>query len=181
MVPLLLGLAGLAAAVAATLAVARRHLVVVRVIGESMTPTLRAEDMVLVWRGGRRRIRAGSVVVFPQPQGLRTPTGGLAVGRPERWPWVIKRVAAVPGDAVPESVRGVVRGTAVVPPGHLVLLGDGSQSTDSRTWGFLPVSQVMGAVVWRLPAGSGAAGPGKADEGPGVMPVRGRAREDWGE
>lgn len=153
MVPLLLGLAGLAAAVAGALVVARRHLVVVRVLGDSMAPTLLAGDLVLVRRGGRR-IRAGSVVVFPPPLGvLRAGPGPPAWDlRRVRGPWVIKRVVALPGDAVPESVRGAVGGTAVVPAGLLVLLGDGSQSTDSRAWGFLPAGHVMGAVIWRLPS-----------------------------
>jgi signal peptidase I len=144
---------GLAVAVTGTLAVARRHLVVVRVLGDSMAPTLLAGDLVLVRRGGRR-IRAGSVVVFPPPQGvLRAAAGSSAWDvRRARGPWVIKRVAALPGDAVPESVRGAVGGTAVVPADLLVLLGDGSQSTDSRTWGFLSASHVMGAVIWRLPS-----------------------------
>ena len=109
----------LAAAVAGALVVARRHLVVVRVLGDSMAPTLLAGDLVLVRRGGRR-IRAGSVVVFPPPLGvLRAgPAGPLGWDlRRVRGPWVIKRVVALPGDAVPESVRGAVGGPLSCRPG----------------------------------------------------------------
>jgi signal peptidase I len=65
--------------------------------------------------------------------------------------WMIKRIAAMHGDAVPEVARAAVGGTTVVPPGMLVVLGDSTNSTDSRTWGFLPAADVLGIAVRRLP------------------------------
>jgi signal peptidase I len=146
-------------AVVAGLAVmaARRRFVVVRVNGSSMAPALMPGDRVLVRRGSGDRIRAGAVVVLHQP-----PNGCPA--RPETAPgapgqagkeWVIKRVAATPGDAVPASVVTAVGGVAVVPPGMLVVLGDNHRSTDSRLWGFLSADHVLGAVVRRIPPPGG--------------------------
>jgi signal peptidase I len=66
--------------------------------------------------------------------------------------WVIKRVAAVPGDAVP---RGAVpteaaASDAVVPEGMLVLLGDNAaESYDSRHVGYFPSARILGSVVSR--------------------------------
>jgi DNA-binding SARP family transcriptional activator len=71
---------------------------------------------------------------------------------------VIKRVAGVQGDEVPESVRDAVSGAVTVPAGMLVVLGDSPGSIDSRAWGFLPASQVLGTVVRRLPRSPGLGG-----------------------
>jgi signal peptidase I len=57
----------------------------------------------------------------------------------------------VAGDAVPAGVRPAVDGAATVPPGMLVMLGDGTRSRDSRQWGFVPASQVLGVAMRRLP------------------------------
>ncbi len=134
-----LGLAG----VAAGLVVVRRRFVVVRVAGASMTPTYRTGDRVLVRRVAGRALRRGQVVVFDlDPRARRAP---LATGL-----WQIKRVAAVPGDPVPSQVAAAVDAEpgAVVPPGRLVVLGDGAaDSRDSRHWGYLPADQVLGVVV----------------------------------
>jgi signal peptidase I len=62
-------------------------------------------------------------------------------------PW-----AAVAGDAVPDPVLPVTAGTDVVPPGMLVLLGDGIRSGDSRQWGFIPADRTLGLMIRKLPA-----------------------------
>src|SRR5690606_32997626 len=54
------------AAAAAVLGL-RRTLVVVEVFGQSMAPTLRQGDRVLVRRRGLERLRCGDVVVFAPP------------------------------------------------------------------------------------------------------------------
>jgi signal peptidase I len=100
-----------------------------------MEPTLRPGDRVLVRRRGSDPLRVGAIVVFREPQDQR---------------WAIKRIAAVPGGAVPDSVRSTVGGADVVPPGMLVVLGDAAWSGDSRQWGFIPADQALGPVVRKL-------------------------------
>lgn len=148
------GVVLLAVAAAAAVAVtARRRLTVVTVDGESMSPALYSGDQVLVSRRSAG-VSAGDVVVFR-----------YATGPDEK---LIKRVAAVAGDLVPRDVLRAVQarpGTRV-PPGFLVVIGDGVQSTDSRDFGYLPADRVTGVVVRRL-AGSGRRGP--------IPPARGAA------
>lgn len=135
----------------AALAGVRRHFGVVRVFGPSMTPTYRPGDRVLVRRIGRSALRRGQVVVFQN----RRPGGGWsAEPLPElrQTRWMVKRIVAVPGDLVPDEVLSQVGASpgAVVPPGRLVVRGDGIDSEDSRHWGYLPVDRVRGICVRRL-------------------------------
>lgn len=125
----------LAACVLAVL-LARRRFLVVTVVGSSMEPTLLPGDRVLVRRHRRAPVKVGDVLVFHEPDGQRA----------------IKRVAAVAGDAVPDTVRPVTGGTDVVPPGMLVLLGDGIRSGDSRQWGFIPANRTLGVMTRKLSA-----------------------------
>ncbi|GAA0383176.1 S26 family signal peptidase [Microbispora corallina] len=136
-------------AVAAGLVAARRRFVVVRVAGTSMVPTYQPGDRVLLRRGGRVALRRGQVVVFRRVQ----PDGARSSGRDLRGTeWLIKRIAATPGDGVPAEVAARVQAGPddVVPAGRLVVLGDGPISRDSRHWGYLPVNEVLGVVVRRL-------------------------------
>lgn len=132
-------------AVAAAASLARRRLTVVTVDGASMSPALRSGDRVLVSRR-TAGLAVGDVVVFR-----------YASGADEK---LIKRVAAVAGDPVPRDVLPAVRGRpgTLVPPGFLVVIGDGLQSTDSRDFGYLSAGRVTGVAVRRL-AGSGGRGP----------------------
>jgi signal peptidase I len=115
---------------------ARHRFLVVTVAGSSMAPTLLPGDRVLVRRYRRTPAGAGDVLVFHEPDGQRA----------------IKRVAAVAGDPVPDPVRPVTGGTDVVPPGMLVLLGDGTRSGDSRQWGFIPADRALGLMITKLSA-----------------------------
>lgn len=138
------------ATAAATLAVARRMLLVVVVHGNSMAPTFHDGDRLLVRRRTPSRCtpshwRAGDVVVFPAP------------GRDPRVPptdddpaYLVKRVVAVPGDPVPQDVRPVVGGADTVPEGCLVVRGDASRSADSRHFGFVPFGTTVGVVARSL-------------------------------
>jgi signal peptidase I len=152
-----LGLAALGSVLAGALAftLLRRHGALVTVNGDSMWPAFNPGDRVLVRRTGADRLRPGKVVVIEQP------------GDDGQWPlftrgpidsrrWIIKRVAAVPGDprpdaylpATPEPVE------AHVPAGKLVLLGDNPDwSNDSRQMGYFPAERLLGVVVTRIARG----------------------------
>lgn len=136
------------------LLLARRRFVVVTVVGSSMEPTLRPGDRVLVRRRGSDPLRVGAIMVFREPDD--TLPGALPPG-PASQRWVIKRIAALPGCAVPDPVRPVVGDAEAVPAGMVVVLGDGVRSGDSRQWGFIPADQALGLVVRKL---ARAAGPG---------------------
>ncbi|WP_229402979.1 S26 family signal peptidase [Micromonospora okii] len=142
----------------------RRRYVVVSVRGASMEPAFRSGDRVVVRRVALAQIRAGDVVVLRNPRAGQPAAASLrTLTTPEQpttepvqlheiVPWVIKRVRAVPGDAVPRdevtSLRDVA-GTAV-PPGRLVLLGDNAAvSIDSRQHGYYNEEFLLGIVVRR--------------------------------
>lgn len=127
---------------------ARLRLVLVTVDGSSMEPTLLPGDRVLVHRRGVARLRRGQIVVLepPAPDGVRwaEPHEGLDHRR-----WNIKRVVALPGDPVPPGVTNV-GGARHVPPGALVVFGDGAASADSRQRGFYFATDLLGVVVRRV-------------------------------
>jgi len=146
----LLTITALAAVAAALLA--RWLLVIVTVRGESMVPTYQPGDRVLVLRRLGRTPRRGDVVVIRRPSadsGWRGEDDEAAIGSLEWW---IKRVAAVPGDEVTAATPA--SGSTRVPPGHVFVLGDNPDSSDSRRLGFVPLSRVMGSVVARMPSRS---------------------------
>lgn len=124
-----------------------------RVESISMLPTLRADDFILVnklaYHGGTPQ--RGDIVVFRAP--------------PDPSQDYVKRVIGLPGDVI--SVRnGMVyvnneplkepyiaaepayTGTWVVPPGELFVLGDNrNQSSDSHSWGFVPMQSLVGRAL----------------------------------
>jgi len=142
---------------ASVVTVLRSSLLVITVVGLSMAPGFVPGDRVLVRRRARGALEVGRVVLLPEP-GAPGQTGGRGradargtAALTER-SWVMKRIAAMPGDAVPPAVRAAVGGASVVPPGMLVVLGDNiAQSADSRLWGFMRADDVLGVVVRSLP------------------------------
>jgi signal peptidase I len=150
-------MAVMAAAVAAAVAVLRSSLVIITVAGRSMAPGFVPGDRVLVRRRARGALRVGIVVLLPEPgtpgqAQSRGPSAAHSTAALRQRSWVIKRIAAMPGDAVPPTVRNAVGGISVVPPGMLVVLGDNiAQSADSRLWGFMRADDVLGVVVRSLP------------------------------
>jgi len=140
--PVLACLAVAAAAVGALVWV-RSRFIAVRVVGTSMEPTLREGAWVLVRRVPLRRVRRGQVVVFAPLH---------RIGAAEDPPWLIKRVAALPGDPMPAGVRSP---DELVPPGQFAVLGDNTQrSYDSRTGGLFPAGALLGVAV-RVLSGAG--------------------------
>jgi signal peptidase I len=136
---------GLGLAVAGALLAAmalRKAFVLVTVTGDSMWPTLMPGDRVLVRRARLARVRRGQVVVVEAPDaGGYRPVPAPGAG------WMIKRVAAVPGDPRPSAI--LPAGTdPLVPSGKLVVLGDNpAWSHDSRHIGYIPGDRLLGVVV----------------------------------
>lgn len=129
-----------AAAVALTvvlLALARSRFRLIEVTGESMMPTLADGQKVVAWVGSPPR--HGDVVVFAM----------IARAVPGDPQWMIKRVLALPGDPVPDGIRGAVGGDALVPPGSMLVLGDNPRSDDSRRFGYVPLASVLGVAPGR--------------------------------
>jgi signal peptidase I len=138
-----LGAAATFAATVLGVGLVRRKLAVVEVAGRSMEPVLWSGDRVLVRRARLSELRPGLVAVVEMPPG---------------WPpghreWLIKRVAALPGDPLPAGVPAPgpdpdpdQRG--LVPPGMFVLLGDNATwSYDSRMIGCVPAERLLGVMI----------------------------------
>lgn len=148
MIFLIVVLCCLASIIILAMIVARRTFVVVQVLGRSMLPGFRPGDRVLVRRAVAARLRVGAVAVVQVQERAFRRGGPPALATR----WVIKRVAAMPGDPVPGSVRAAAGGISIVPDGKLVLLSDNPSGTDSRRWGLVPASDLLGPVVATLPA-----------------------------
>jgi signal peptidase I len=132
-----------------------------RVESGSMTPTVAAGDLLLV-RHGQGPVQRGDVVAVTSPLG-----DGM----------LVKRAVAVGGDEVaiedgvlvvdgtavcepaidPARLDGVWFGPVLVPEGHLFLLSDARDgSVDSRSFGPVPATSLVGTVTGRLWPAPGA-------------------------
>ncbi|MCP2343475.1 S26 family signal peptidase [Actinomadura rupiterrae] len=144
-----LGAVALTAGLAAR--AARRRLVVVTVEGRSMAPTFQDGDRVLVRRRTLADVRNGDIVVLEPPstgEYLAAPPPGA--DGPARTIWNVKRVAALPGDPIPD---GVPADAGTVPPGRLAVFGDNPDSIDSRQRGLYSGERLLGVVLRRLGGG----------------------------
>lgn len=121
--------------------VLRSRLALIRVTGSSMTPAFADGDRLLVRR--TTRVRRGDAVVFRNPVPFGDGDDALA--------WLIKRVSALPGDAVPPDVREIVGAPdgGLVPPGSLIVRGDAARTQDSRHFGYVPQASLLGVVLTR--------------------------------
>ncbi len=134
---------------------------IVRVESGSMAPTLAVGDLVLLERGADTVHRRDVV----------------AIRRPDTGERLIKRAVAVGGDRVniedgvvmvngtpvcepsidPDRIDGVFFGTVDVPAGQIFVLGDDRQnSIDSRDFGTVATTDVIGLVHTRLWPSPGA-------------------------
>jgi signal peptidase I len=131
--------------------VLRHRFAIITVTGDSMMPALAPGDRVLVRRTGTEHVRRGQIAVMemPGPDG-HWPARHLG---PAARAWMIKRIAAVPGDPRPGPwlPAATQPQAALVPPGQLVVLGDNAAwSQDSRQLGYFPGDRLLGVVVRRL-------------------------------
>jgi len=132
----------------------------------SMTPTLQPGDRIIVDKLSST-IRRGDIIVFRRAPGDHDPT----------YPVLVKRVIGLPGETISQQgatiyIDGVPLAqpwlpslagecalpsksvpTTRIPAGHYFVMGDcRGDSEDSRYWGTVPVSNVIGkvtAIVWR--------------------------------
>ena len=112
---------------------------------DSMRPTLTPGDRLLVDPSAYRRHppQRGDVIVLVDPADRRR--------------WLVKRVAALPGDPFPAP--GVPGDDARVPPRHVFVLADEpDKGRDSRSFGPVPLDRVIGRV-WYRSAPADSAGP----------------------
>jgi signal peptidase I len=129
-----------------------------RIPSDSMAPTLRSGDQVIVDKRAYRGAvpRRGDLAVFREPR-----TGDI----------LLKRVVAVGGDTVgiedgvlvvdgrrprepyadPEAIDSVYFGPVRVRPGTVFVLGDNrANSEDSRDFGAVPTGRLIGRVRARI-------------------------------
>ncbi|MGO9559560.1 MAG: signal peptidase I [Acidimicrobiales bacterium] len=137
----------------------------------SMIPTLMPGDRILVQKVGYS-VSEGAIVVFKTPPGYQPQDCG---GSEESD--LVKRVIGLPGDtiwsgtganantvyingkALPEPYlpKGTQIGEGIrkqtIPAGEYFMMGDNrSVSCDSRVWGLVPASDIVGRVflvIWR--------------------------------
>jgi len=137
----------------------------------SMYPTLKPGDRIVVEKI-TKSIQPGDIVVFSRPPAEAGKCGGAPV------PDLVKRVIGLPGDTVEAKnnqiyLNGKVLpqpwlpaatansdpttgdfGPVKVPPGDYWVMGDNrTRSCDSRTWGPIKTTSVVGKVfmvIWPL-------------------------------
>ncbi|MEY9908091.1 signal peptidase I [Catenulispora sp. MAP12-49] len=138
---------------------ARQALLLITVSGGSMSPTYVDGEKLVVRRGRGRQPQVGEVVVFRHPQLARAAAAQTTAAQTPAPPrpdvdWMVKRVVAVQGDRVPEEIRPAVGATdaeTVVPQGFLLVRGDNPVSLDSRHFGYLPTTEVLGVSLRKRP------------------------------
>jgi signal peptidase I len=135
--------AALLVAGAGVAAWARRRWIVVAVQGNSMSPTLHDGQRIVARRLDHPNGHARSdVVVFLMPAAQRATLGDGAL------PYLVKRVAAVAGDPVPDWAQEALGANSEtrVPPGKVVVSGDNTISQDSRQLGYIDAESLIAIV-----------------------------------
>lgn len=162
---------------AAGVVAARRLLLVINVVGDSMLPTYHHGDRVLAVRTGTRGLQRGSVVIGRIDRTALLDAGhadalpgtaAVAVAEPSFDPLmdhdeepggrllVIKRLEGLPGDLVVQPDGGGARTPrpATLPAGHYALAGDAPNSRGTAQWGPVAATDIVGRVFARLPSSS---------------------------
>lgn len=124
----------------------------VRVTGNGMYPGLRDGDLVLIWRLDEPY--SGDIVAYETKSGLRmgrvVATGGQVVQFGPEGGYLVDGYA--PMEEIPYPTFGTDSGRAyplTVSEGSVFVLNDyRSDTTDSREYGEVPASSVMGKVLF---------------------------------
>jgi len=125
----------------------------VRVDGFSMNPTLHDGEFILVNRLAYRfwSFQRGDIIVFRFPVDPSQDLIKRVIGLPGDQVSVQNGVVSINGAALNEpyiAAAPVYSGQWNVPQGYLFVLGDNrNDSSDSHSWGLLPVSNVIGKAT----------------------------------
>ena len=136
-------------------------LLIVCVENSSMAPTLEAGARVLMIRHWPSRwLHKGQIVLIELGHGASAKTTLFAVTL------YINRIVALSGETLTISHTGTAtynysfnhkinyeqsQQVWHIPAGYLFVQGDSPQSVDSRTWGPLPLQNVLGVALMKLP------------------------------
>lgn len=132
-----------------------------------MKPYLNERDRLLCLRFRQwMKLKAGKVVVIiPWVSIVEKPGSPLR----KKLDNMIKRVAYVPGDYLPEHLVRVsqsqvmnggpdspcspaIKSVTRIPSGMCFVIGDNTEtSIDSREWGFVPIQSIMAVGLFKLP------------------------------
>lgn len=133
----------------------------VRVENISMKPTLHEGQFILVnklaYRPGLGEFKRGDVVVFHYPRNPEEDYIKRLIGLPGDTVMIQDGKVFVNGQMLDEpyiAAAPAYNNTWSVPEGQLFVLGDNrNQSSDSHSWGFVPIENVVGkamVVYWPL-------------------------------
>lgn len=131
----------------------------VRVENVSMKPTLLPDERLLVNKLAYRfgEVKRGDIIVFHFPANPSEEYIKRVIGLPGDWVQIRENKVYVNGKELSEDYIAapvMYEGEWVVPPDSLFVLGDNrNQSSDSHSWGFVPIKNVIGkalVVYWPL-------------------------------
>ncbi|HEY9078256.1 MAG TPA: signal peptidase I [Anaerolineaceae bacterium] len=125
----------------------------VRVENISMQPNLVPGEFILVNKLAYRfsGFHRGDVVVFHYPRNPEEDYIKRVIGLPGETIHIANGVVTVNGNPLKESyiyTPPAYQGTWEVPQGQIFVLGDNrNQSSDSHSWGFVPIENVVGKAI----------------------------------
>ncbi|HOV05921.1 MAG TPA: signal peptidase I [Anaerolineaceae bacterium] len=131
----------------------------VRVLNISMQPTLFEGDIVLVNKLAYKlgEMKTGDVVIFHDPYNREEDFIKRLIGKPGDFVEVKNGDVYVNGELLEEPYTAadpMYSGSWQVPEDAIFVLGDNrNQSSDSHSWGFVPLEDVVGkalVVYWPL-------------------------------
>jgi signal peptidase I len=118
-----------------------------------MLPTLEDGEFVLVSKLNYRfgDVERGDIIVFHYPMDPEQELIKRVIGLPGDKVNVQSGVVSVNGQTLTEpyiAAAPAYSGEWIVPEGHLFVLGDNrNDSSDSHSWNYLPLEQVVGKAV----------------------------------
>lgn len=125
----------------------------VRVDGFSMRPTLEDREFILVNRLAYRfgEVQHGDIIVFHYPTDPQEELIKRVIGLPGNRVIISGGKVSVDGQLLQEeyiAAAPLYSGNWQVPQGFLFVLGDNrNDSSDSHSWGMLPIKNVVGKAI----------------------------------